>query len=96
VTQPYREPDGLIEIASGVSAFTGEGFVTLRWAAESAQFTPDEARQHALSILECAEAAESDAAVFAWARSELDVDGPSAARFIGTLRNHRNNPVGGI
>ena len=53
-----------IRINSGVSAFTGDGFVTLKWGESAGQLTPAEARAHALAILEAAEAAESDAAVW--------------------------------
>ena len=93
---PDPDPSGVIEIASGVSAFTGAGFVTLRWASESAQMTPDEARQHALRILECAEAAESDAAVFAFFRARLEVEPAVAGHMVADLREYRGNPAGGI
>ena len=47
---------------SGVSRRTGEPFVHLRWGDESGQLTADEARGHAMHMLECAHAAEFDAA----------------------------------
>ncbi len=51
-----------LEMESGVNKRL-EGFVTVRWGAEVGQLSPVEARQYGLSMLECAEAAESDAAV---------------------------------
>ena len=51
-----------LEMESGVNKKL-EGFVTVRWGAEVGQLSPAEARQHGLAMLECAEAAESDAAV---------------------------------
>jgi len=56
---PPREDT--IGITSGVNA-QGKAFVTLEWGVRKAQLTPNEARAHALAILECASAAESDAA----------------------------------
>ena len=90
------DPAGVIEIASGVSAFTGEGFVTLRWGTDAAQFTPDAARRHALAILECAEAAESDAAVFAFLRAKLKLEPDVAVHMIAALREHRGKSAGGV
>jgi hypothetical protein len=51
-----------LEMESGVNKRL-EGFVTVRWGAEVGQLSPAEAREHGLAMLECAEAAESDAAV---------------------------------
>ena len=47
---------------SGVSSRTGDPFVHIRWGDESGQLTVDEARQHALHMLETVNAAEFDAA----------------------------------
>lgn len=51
-----------LEMESGVNKRL-EGFVTVRWGAEVGQLSPVEARQHGLAMVECAEAAESDAAI---------------------------------
>ena len=87
---------GDIGMGSGVSASTGDGFVTLRWGAESGQVTPDECRQLALGLLATAEAAESDAAVFAAMRVDLVVDVDTAVQFIASLRGHRGKSAGGV
>ena len=47
---------------SGVSARTGQPFVHIRWGDETGQLTTAEAREHALNMLEAANAAEFDAA----------------------------------
>jgi hypothetical protein len=85
-----------IWMESGVSAFTGLGFVTLSWNKERAQMTPEETRTHALWLLETAEAAESDAAVFRALRQDLDLDPPTAMSFIASLRQHRGKPSGAV
>lgn len=82
----------MIEILSGVSLFTGEGFVTLRWGAESGQLTPAEARTHALHLLEVAEAAECDAIVLAELTDPagLALEQQTAATFLVSLRKRRD------
>jgi len=54
-----------IGITSGVTG-SGKPFVALEWGEKRAQLTPNEARAHALAILECAEAAEADSAFMAF------------------------------
>ena len=58
--------EGMIEVVNIVSGSTFQPLVQMRWGKMEGQLTVDEARQHALIILECAEAAESDAFVFHW------------------------------
>lgn len=60
---------------SGVSARTGKPFVHIRWGDQSGQLTAAEARDHALHMLEAANAAEFDAA-FATAMTKPKPDGP--------------------
>lgn len=60
------ERDDNIWIETMVSASTGEPFVTLRWYDHSGNLTPQEAREHALSILAAADACESDAFLVAF------------------------------
>lgn len=49
-----------------VSAQDGEPKVVIRWENLSGWLTPQEARQHALTVLHAAAVAESDAAVIRW------------------------------
>ena len=88
-----------IDIQSGVSVYSGDGFVTLHWGKEHGQLTPAEARAHGAYVIAAAEAAEHDAAVYAVLRRLLD-DGTMtsnhgkrgdavAARFLDDLREER-------
>lgn len=70
-----------ILIESMVSARNGAPLVSLKWGKESGALTPQEARQHAFSILEAAAAAEMDAVVFKWAQQTLSME-PSQAAFL--------------
>ncbi|WP_258904842.1 CREG family protein [Actinokineospora sp. UTMC 2448] len=76
-TRSSRCPDIVsLSMASGVSAFTGEPFVNLmvNFADGSrktaGQLTPQQTREHALALLEAAEAAVHDAAMARWMRSQ--------------------------
>jgi len=51
----------MIHIESIFGARSGAPLVELSWGDQAAQFTPDEARAHALRVLEVAEAADQDA-----------------------------------
>lgn len=81
-----------IEIRSGVNQH-GEPFCTvvINHGDMLAQLTPNEVRQMALGWLESAEAAESDAAVYAALRT-ADMDPRAIGQFIADLRNLRNTP----
>jgi len=61
-TAPHADQHArIIHIESIFGAHTGEPLVGLQWGDQTCQLTPDEARAHALRILECAEAADQDA-----------------------------------
>lgn len=86
------------EMESGVSAFTGEPFCTIRCTGTvngksvvlRGQLSPDEIRQHALRFLEVAEAAESDHAVRA-VFSQVGLPDETWAHFITLLRKFRDD-----
>jgi hypothetical protein len=61
VTAPAE--DAVLVTTSGVSAFTGQGYVHVRWGRLVGHLTPDEARALGLHIIECADAAVTDALV---------------------------------
>ena len=87
---PAEPPDASgIAITSGVSVFTGDGFVTLKWGIESGQLTPDEARLHALLILGAAEAAEHDAVFYRWLKERIGMPDEAAAVALVELRDMR-------
>lgn len=83
------EPEASITVTSGVSVFTGLPFcgVEVNGVAYG-QLTPNEVRMMALHWLGAAEAAESDAAVFAELKS-ADLEDAVAATFITNLRSRR-------
>jgi hypothetical protein len=70
----------------------GNGFVHLAHGREMRiQFTPQECREHALRLLEAAEAAESDAIVYRLLRDKMALDMPRALSVIADLRNFRDD-----
>lgn len=85
-----------IEVTSGVSAFTGEAFCSIvvrdggchGKVLGSGQDSPAGIRAVALSWLEAAEAAESDAVVFAELKA-IGLDEVAAGLFIASLRKRR-------
>jgi hypothetical protein len=86
----HAEPDASgIDVESGVGSASGFGFVSLRWGAESGQLTTREARAHALSILEAADAAEHDAVVWRWLTGRMGMDPAAAGAVLVDLRRSR-------
>lgn len=86
------EEDGenpMIWMTSGV-ADDGYPFCHMTWGELKAQFSVEEMRAHALKALEVAEAAQSDAAVFAFLKKELKLKTEEAGRIIYDLRNYRS------
>ncbi|MGH9962237.1 MAG: hypothetical protein ACREBC_34795 [Pyrinomonadaceae bacterium] len=61
-----KEDEGMMFVTSIMSGRTFEPLVQIEWGEKSCQMGLEEARGHALGILEAAEAAESDAFVFQW------------------------------
>jgi hypothetical protein len=76
-----------LEMESGVNKRL-EGFITVRWGAEVGQLSPAQARQHGLAMLECAEAAEADAALLRGMR-ELDADEQMSFALLRLIRDNR-------
>jgi hypothetical protein len=89
-----------IGMESGVSAFTGAPFVKLTVdfpdgsSKAMGQMTPEEVRQHALQLLETAEAAVHDAAMAQWLRKRLDADPEHAAAMVADIREFRADQPG--
>lgn len=78
-----------IYFESGVSAFTGEAFIALRWGEQRGQLTVAEARAHAFALLECCEAAESDAFVFEFMCERVGATKEHAAQMLVAFREYR-------
>jgi hypothetical protein len=79
-----------IHITSLVSSRTKEGVVQLNWGDKKAQFSAEEARKHALRIIECAEAAETDAFIVDFFVKELNQEFNHAVRILVEFRAFRD------
>lgn len=82
-----------ISVTSGVSLFTREGFCRIELDHKPiGQLTPQEVREMALGWLAAADAAESDAAVFAELTDPkgLNLSDEMAGGFIQALRARRD------
>jgi hypothetical protein len=82
-----KETPEMIEVKSLVSGRTMEPFVEIVWGEQRAQLSLEEARNHALYILECADAAESDLFVFQWlTRDVVGTEADKQAEFQRVMR----------
>jgi hypothetical protein len=77
-----------LEMESGVNKQL-QGFITIRWGAEVGQISPQEGRQHGLRMLECAEAADADAALLRGLQ-EIDADEQMGFALLRLIRKNRN------
>lgn len=75
-----------LEFRSGVSAFDGTPFVMVQWARETGQLTPDEADQHAVAVIQAAQAARHDAAIVAELQESLNLPREVAVAFLHRIR----------
>lgn len=73
ITIQRRGLRGQFEVGSGYSSQRHEPYVEIAVDLSPAQFSPAKAREIALLLLECTEAAESDALIMAFART-MDLD----------------------
>lgn len=76
-----------IDIETVVSVLNEEPFVLVRVGKMEGRLTPSEARAHAMSILEAAEAAESDAALVAFLKKRVGL--ASQADYAAILQDFR-------
>jgi hypothetical protein len=80
----------VINISSVVSSRDYRPFVQLKWGDEGCQMTPDEAREHAYSILSAAEAAESDAIFVTFLNEKIGLkEGADISLLLLDLRKFR-------
>lgn len=78
-----------IDIVSGVSLFTGEPYVQMKWGEQDGQLTPDECRAHAAGLIEAAEAAEFDAIFWKWSKERLAATDERAGQILQDFRRYR-------
>jgi len=69
-------------------------YVNVEVSISPMQLSPAKAREIALLLLECADAAESDAVLIGYARDVLDLDAQKAAQLLGQFRNYRERSLG--
>jgi hypothetical protein len=89
LSQQLRSSENLW-MESGVSARTSEPFIHMRWGDQSGQLSANQAREHALHMLECADGAEFDAAFVKWAQDDFGLEHERAVMILGELRKHRS------
>lgn len=85
------QPTGF-EVESGVSLFDGKPFVGITIGKDNLhrfQVRPEKAREMALMLLECAEAADQDAAIHDFMRTKMDGTVEDGARMVAAIREHR-------
>lgn len=86
--------DDILWHQSGVSP-TGEPFVQLLRGTEIVcQMSPEQARDHARTVIEAAEAAEQDAFLLAFSQKELGLEFPAAGRILIAFREYRAKTTG--
>jgi hypothetical protein len=84
--------DDLVLSIETVIHFSGRPTCLLTWGERRGQLTPDEVRALALSWLEAAEAAETDAVVLELLEQEDDFTPDKRERFLQDLQRRRNLP----
>lgn len=76
----------VINVESLVSAQTGKPWVRITWGSMTGQLTPEEARKHALTILDVAAGAEMDMIAMEFFTKRVGLDQARAARAILDFR----------
>jgi len=78
-----------IWLESIVSHRTGEPIIVIRWGLQIAQLPVSEARSHAMAILECADAAESDAFLVQFLKEKVKLPDDQYAPILIEFRAYR-------
>lgn len=85
-------PDNVVSLQSILSARTGDPLVQVRCGPAQWQWDTTTTRQHALRLLEAAEAAEHDAMVFRWLTlGPPDIPEQPAIQALADLRRFRGD-----
>lgn len=85
---------GDFAVASVYGYETQKPYVNLEVSISPMQLSPAKARECALMLLECADAAESDAALITFARTALNLDDRTAAALLAQFRAMREQARG--
>ena len=83
-----KQPD-VIHIESLVAFRNRQPYVVLTWGEKRAQLTVDEARAHALRVLEVAEGAEGDSFLVNWLEQKVGAEPAASAEMLKDLRRYR-------
>ena len=86
---PDDSPADMIMVSSIVSQATREGIVQVQWGAKACQFSVASARQLGIQLLECAEAAETDAAIFHIFTEKVKAEEHVAYGILQDIRDYR-------
>ena len=86
MSTPAKDTD-TIWMHSHVSGRDGRPYVVMNWGPLSTQWTVEEAVAHAMALIECAHAAETDSLVL----KVLDGDQQAAAAFLSRMREIRGS-----
>lgn len=78
-----------IVVSSLVGYQTGKPIVQIEWGEMKGQLTADEARAHALRVLQSADAAESDLFIWEFATSTVGVTVEGATKLMAEFRRFR-------
>jgi hypothetical protein len=87
--QRSRSRGGVLEVMSLVSMRTGDGIVQFEMGDTRIQMTIVEARQHALTIIEAAMAAETDALLVRFLRDRIKLAPEAANAALADFRTMR-------
>lgn len=85
----------MLEVVGGVSAMTGQPFVTFNFGGEySIQQSPDEAYETARNVWEAAVNATYESALFQFLQEQLGIDKERSAMVISDMRDFRRDRWG--
>lgn len=89
---PFDFPEILTE--SMVAVADHEPFVVIKWGEMAGQFTLQEAREFALTVMTAAEAAEHDSSLMRFLEEETGLSPQASGQVLGSLRVHRGSHRG--
>lgn len=78
-------------LMQSIVSTTGQASVQLKWGDMSGQLTVEAARDHAMHVLECAEAAIHDAAMVRWLVEKTEMPLENAYEILYELRKFRGD-----
>lgn len=84
----------MIMVESMVMSKTKEPCVRLSWGEESGDLTPNEARDHALNVLQAADAADSDSFLFHFFTNTIGAPEEQAYAMLKEFRTWREKQPG--